>query len=339
MVGKIVVALAGVLLAIATELFFPIDGNNPGAQKQKHFWAMIFLIFSMVLGLPIELSFETQQKVDRLQEKLDKRIAAQASWGKIEQLHMAYDENFGTADPILRGWADRTFEYLMQNMGQGLMPLVKEEAPEEIGKAYEGANVSIIATNVGGTKYYFTNGNYKAYNAGAADRGIPVIRFYLYSRNPNYHLEMRSGKRAETLGEFFNEVKELHRDLHSFYSAVIDVDEAHLPKVRDVLIMDNKFAAETVLSDTDWDPIRALATENQDRIMDIRRYLHTLLSAIDSRYVERMSSTDVKQSFQKRFPIQTSGSNPSEDLFRYLMGLLDTSSTKPTLAFVGPERP
>jgi len=208
------------------------------------------------------------------------------------------------------------------------MPLVKEEAPEEIGKAYSAASVSIIATNVGGTNYYFSNGSYIDYNVRAADRGIPVVRFYLYSNNPNYHLEMRNGGSARNVNEFFGEVKDLHRDLHSFYSAVIDVDTAHLTKVRDVLIMDNKFAAETVLSETDWDPIRAVATENRDRIVDIRSYIHTLLSARKTAYTLQMPPSDIKKYFEKRFPEQTQAPNPGDRLFNYLMERLDASSTE-----------
>jgi hypothetical protein len=324
MSGKIVVAVIGVLLFIATEIYFPINDNDAVAKKQKHFWAVIFLIFSMVLGLPIELSFEAEGKLDQIQGKVDKHLQDVHELARFEQLHMSYDQNFGQAQPILKGWADRTFDYLENNWSLGLMPLVKEEAPEEIGRAYSEADQSIIATNVGGTKYYFSNGNYKSYNTRAADRGIPVVRFYLYSNNPNYHLEMRDGGRAQNVNEFFSEVKDLHRDLHSFCSIVIDVDAAHLTKVRDVLIMDNKFAAETVLSETDWDPIRALATENRDRINEIRSYVHTLLSARKTEYTLQMSPSDIKKYYEKRYPEQTRAPNPGDKLFSYLMDQLES---------------
>jgi hypothetical protein len=109
------------------------------------------------------------------------------------------------------------------------------------------------------------------------------------------------------------------RELGSFYSAVIDVDSARLKYVWDVLIMDNNFSAQTILSESDWDPIRGVATGNNDRLNEYRSYFHTLLSAVDKRYVQTMSVAEVKGTFEKHFPFLATAKDPVEALFNYLM--------------------
>jgi hypothetical protein len=323
--GKITVAAVGILLGIATELFMPIAKDDENAEKQKHFWAMMFLVFSIVLGLPIELGFETLGRMDKTNNQIGLLISRSTSTGRFQEMDAAYDKNYDKADPLLKGWANKTLDYLKTNWDQGLMPLVKEDAPDQISKAYDFATASVIATNVGGTYYYFHNNNYIAGNTNARDRGVPVIRFYLYSNNPNYHLPMRSGQRPRDKAAFFAEVKDLHITLGSFYSAVIDVDETNLAKIQDVLIMDNKFAAQTIVSDVDWDPVRAVATENESRLEEYRSYLHTVLGVVDKNYVQAMSPADVKKYYGKRYNL--SNSDPATDLFNRVIQQIEPSDT------------
>jgi hypothetical protein len=330
MSGKLIVAAVGVLLGIATELFLPVNEKDPNAIKQKHFWAMMFLIFSIVLGLPIELSLEGNGKIDDANKAIGTLLAKSTSEGRFQEMDVAYDKNYDMADPILKGWANKTLDYLTSNWNQGLMPLVKEDAPDEISKVYTYARADIVATNVGGTYYYFHNNNYITSNSNARDRGVPVVRFYLYSKNSNYNLPMRSGQRPRDKDAFFAEVRDLQNILGSFYSAVIDVDEAQLPKVWDVLLMDNMFAAQTILSDVDWDPIRAVATENEARLAEYRTYLHAVVGVIDKRYVQTMSAPDVKKYYGKRYPFLAASGDPATDLFNHLMERLESTGPSST---------
>lgn len=316
--GKLIVLGISILFFIATEIFYP-SGNDPAAAKQKHFWACIFMIFSLILGFPIEGSFETQAKVEELKKMLEKHEDMSAKLGRFQDLLALYDNNFGRAQPALRGWADETLGYLRDNWKNGVMPLPKEFAAEKIGQVYHQAKKYIIATNVGSTKFYFDVKTYADSNLYARDNGIPVVRFYIYGNKYKNYIELRNGKHPTDIDDFFREVKDLHVRLGSLYSAVIDVDRLHLEEYRDLLIMDNEFVAETKLS-PDWEAVRALATENDEQLRTARLYFHTLMGALDERYIQRMNAEDVRKSFKKTSYPMSPGKDPANALFNYLMG-------------------
>jgi hypothetical protein len=109
---------------------------------------------------------------------------------------------------------------------------------------------------------------------------------------------MRDSSEPKNIDEFFQEVKALHEKLGSVYSAVIDVDSADLPP-RDLLILDNKFVAETELSQT-WEPVRARATEEEKNIKEAREYFREIMGVVNfEKYVVQMTDDDVRKSFHK----------------------------------------
>jgi hypothetical protein len=66
-----------------------------------------------------------------------------------------------------------------------------------------------------------------------------------------------------------------------------------LQQHRDLLIMDNRFVAETVLT-PDWEPIRAEATIDDGQLRLARQYLRDVLGAVDDHYIVKMSDEEVK---------------------------------------------
>lgn len=315
--GKLIVLGISILFFIATETLFS-SGTDP-TGKQKHFWATIFMIFSLILGLPIESSFETQVRIEELKQMLKNHEDTSAKLGKFQDLLALYEDNFGQAEPALKGWADETLTYLRDNWSHGVMPLPKEFAADKIGQVYHQAQMSIIATNVGSTKFYFDVHTYADLNIYARDHGIPVVRFYIYGKKYKDMIEMRDGRHPTDINEFFAEVKDLHARLGSLYSAVIDIDRVRLEEYRDLLIMDNKFVAETKLS-PEWEPLRALATENEDQLKTARQYFHVLMGALDERFILRMKPEDVRKFFKNGSFPPSGGKDPADALFNYLMG-------------------
>src|SRR5579864_6923807 len=152
--GRAVVGGIAILLFIATEIFFPVKEDDPVAKKGKHFWAILIFIFSVVLGLPIELSVE-------IQNTLNDHSSRSFTVGRFQDLDAAYDKNFGgNVQPVLNGWANTTLSYLQDSWNRGMMPLPQEKAADEIAKVYKDARASIVATNVGSTKLYFGDQTY-----------------------------------------------------------------------------------------------------------------------------------------------------------------------------------
>ena len=207
----------------------------------------------------------------------------------------------GREDPAsirrgLDGWATRSLEYLRGEMSRGWIPIPRELASIEIGRIYPQARDNIIATNVGSTKFYFSDRLYVWSNQNACTRGVPVIRFYLWGPQQKIELIRDNKAKARTFEEFKAEVHKLHDESLSVYSVVIDTTK--LQEVRDILLLDNRFVAETLLSPT-WFPICARATQDSENIRDARLYLRELIGAIDEKGVFRMDDENIKRYFHK----------------------------------------
>jgi hypothetical protein len=155
-----------------------------------------------------------------------------------------------------------------------------------------------VATNVGGTTFYFGDATYVASNLSARDRGVPVIRFYLYSRTQKIQLRGDEEPKLHSIDEFLDEVRDLHDILGSAYSAVVDVDTHHLAEIRDVLLVDNSFMAESKLSPT-WELMGAKASEDPERLQEVRDYFRQLHGAIEGRRVAKMSDMLARKYFPK----------------------------------------
>ena len=312
--GKIVVVGISAVLAIATELWFPINEADPLAVRQKHFWAAILFIFSVVLGIPIEGTLEMQAKLAEMNATLTAHEQQMQAEAKFQELYSLYNSNFSNGQPVLKGWADELLSYLQDNWKQGLMPLPRELASTQIGKVYPYARHSVIATNVGDTSFYFADETYIKANTAARDRGVPVIRFYIYGKEYKNRIVLRDGRHPNDINDFYKEVKELHTALGSLYSAVIDVDRVKLvgASYRDLLILDNKFLAET-LETPQWEQIRAQASENDDRLKEARQYLRSIRAAVQENYTVQMNPEDVKRYFK------TNGDKSADILFNKLI--------------------
>jgi hypothetical protein len=314
--GTGVVLGVSIALFVATELLFPIDETNKTAVKQKHFWSTMLFIFSLVLGLPVETSLRVESEIKNLQHDLDRHDKDSSLHGGFEDMYLQYRVNFGEAQPPLDGWAAGLLDYLRETFTTGQIPLPLERAPEQIAKVYSHAEEGIVATNVGSTITYFNEGNYLEANISTRDRGVPIIRFYLYDDDHKTRIKMRNGKTPQNIQEFFDEVKDLHWRTGSFYSTVIDVQ--YLPDHKDFLIMDNKFVAETLIS-PDWNPIRAQASQNQRRLAEARSYFHELRGKINPEFTLKMRPEEVKARFSKNRLLPPASTQTADSLFQYLM--------------------
>jgi len=285
------------LLFVATEFFFPIRSDDPLATNQKHFWAIMLTIISLVLGFSIKGSLETLRKIESVSAVFGE-LGNKEIEDEFRKIYVEYHKHFVGGDPVLDGWATRSLAYLRSEMSRGWIPIPRELASVEIGRIYPQARDSIIATNVGSTKFYFTDRIYVLSNTDARDRGVPVIRFYLWGGQQKIELTSDDESKARTIDDFRKEVSRMHEQSGEVYSAVVDT--AKLQEVRDILLLDNRFVAETLLSPT-WFPIRARATQDGENIRDARLYLRALVGAVDNedKGVFRMEDKSVKRYFHK----------------------------------------
>jgi hypothetical protein len=317
--GQMIVFAISAVLFIATEFLFERGKDTAAkAATQKHFWAAILFVFGAVFGLLIEGSLASQTELRSVKEEIANHERHMTELGQFHELHDLFDSGFANSQPALKGWANDSLAYLRRSWQQGWMPLPKEETPARIAQIYDEALRTIVATNVGSTDFYFTEGNYVSANKRARDRSIAVVRFYLYSDNNKDWIVMHDGKHPASIDDFYNEVKYLHSQMHSLYSVLIDVNKVKLADYWDLLIMDNKFVAKTELSPK-WQAVRGLATENEDRLNEVRHYLDLIQGPMEEKYIQRMEPEEVKMYFKSPPWPPFVGGDPADSVFHYVM--------------------
>src|SRR5262249_10848902 len=121
----------------------------------------------------------------------------------------------------------------------------------------------------------FSERSYSLNNQRASSRGVPIVRFYLYSANPDRTVRISSSKGRPSFTEFCTEVQDLNSRLQSLYSIGVNVDKLNVEVNRDLFLMDDRFLAETLETDA-WLPIRAEATQNKIQLAAARGYLSDL---------------------------------------------------------------
>src|SRR4029077_15646891 len=148
--GEIVVLILSVVLSVATEKWFPATD-----AAQKHFWAAMFFIFSVVLGLSVKSGFEMNNKIRLLSEQLRDHEQHFLSEVGIHEVAHLYEQLIGGASDTMRKWGIDSENALKDDLKAGYIPISRELAPTTIADVYQDAKKSIIASNVGSVDYYF----------------------------------------------------------------------------------------------------------------------------------------------------------------------------------------
>jgi hypothetical protein len=258
---------------------------------------MLF-IFSLILGFNINVAYDMLRKLENVSSVFEELTDVEMR-DRFREIFALYHKHFEQKERPLKDWANQSIASIYKDMRQGFISLPRELAASEIGKVYPLAQTNIVATNVGDTEFYFNSDSpYPTSNKNARDRGIPIIRFYLFSKDQKIELHSPAlrGQKA-TIDSFYQDIKLLHDSLGSLYSVVIDADK--LKEVRDFLLMDNRFLAETVMTHT-GERSRAKATESQERLAEARDYFRDLRGiASTSKYIWAMSNDQVKKYYHK----------------------------------------
>ncbi|MGA8215690.1 MAG: hypothetical protein WB799_18995 [Candidatus Sulfotelmatobacter sp.] len=300
--GEIVVLVLSAILSVATEKWFP--GTD---AAQKHFWAAILFIFSVVLGLSVKGNFETNGRLRALASQLNSHDEQAKTEFRIHEVAHLYEQLIGGASDTLKRWGVESQKALEDDLGAGYIPISREYAPTTIADIYQDAKKDIIASNVGSIDYYFDVPAYVAQNKAARDNHVPIVRFFIYSNAPHRGVKLTrkcasEGLKSDSIEDFTKCVSEISSQLGSLCSVVVDFD-AHFSRIseaRDFLIMDNRFVAETELCSENWAPKRARATETTAEVEKARKYFHGLWGITGDQCTGGgMSDDDVRRYFPR----------------------------------------
>lgn len=306
------IIMISIALFIATEYFFPIREDDQTARNQKHFWSIMLFILSTLIGYEIKSAFETKAEIKVELENVQKGLQTgfkqvSSIFGnltnrniqeKFQEIFSVYHQNFDHSKSPLKDWAIESLDSMYSDMSTGFISLPRELAAGQIGKIYPVATETIIATNVGDTEFYFSNPSYILSNQAALNRQITIIRFYLFSHDEHKMGNFRAAAGKSPIQQFADQVKKLHGDLRTMYSVVIDADTLQ-GDPRDILIMDNRFLAETKLHNKDWERLRALASEHPERLKEAGGYFRTLRGEAARSQSFMMTNEEMRNSFPK----------------------------------------
>jgi len=303
------------LVFCATEFFFP-----PKPETQKHFWAIVFTAASLVIGYTIKESFDTLRKIENVGAVFSE-LANKKVQQSFQEIFVEYHRHFDRSDPVLQRWALSSLTYLQTSMSRGWIPIPREMASIEIGRIYPEAHESIVATNVGDPNSYLGDSLYLSANEDASARGVAIVRFYLVS--------FRDFPNPKDLAALRDKIRTLHAQSGALYSAMMDIDKLKdVPQIRDVLIMDNRFVAETEIFQPTWQPLRAKATQDPDNLADVRLYLRALMRTVPSNdeNVFEMKPELVQNRFSNRQSVRyrhgaASARAVYEEVMREILGL------------------
>jgi hypothetical protein len=298
--GEIIVLALSIILSVATEKWFPSTD-----AAQKHFWAAMLFIFSVVLGLSVKGNFEMDSKVRQLTQQLDKHAQQTESEASIHEVAHLYEQLIGGSSKTLKKWGVESQKVLETDLRTGYIPISREYAPTTIAEVYHDATQSIIASNVGSIDYYFDVPAYVEQNKLARDSHVPIVRFFIYSNASHRGVKLTrkctdEGLKPDNIVDFSKCVNELSPQLGSLCSVIVDFDThfSRITEARDLLIMDNRFVAETELYSENWAPRRARATETPAEVEKDRKYFHDIWGITgDECTGGRMEDDDVRHYF------------------------------------------
>lgn len=285
--------LVAVALFVATTKYYPVKDSGQAAKKEKFFWAIVFFVLSSVVGILISNTFSLRTSVNTITAALaDRADLLEAARGYSALLD-------GDSHEIIEEFATDSLQRVTRTLQDGYLPVHMDIIFPKIGELTSRAKDFVVAVNVGSTEFFFDNANYLQVNHELWQRGVPVIRFFLFSSKQR--ILGRGGKTIQNIDDFVEEVREIHANFRALYSVVIDVDKAaNLKEVRDILFIDRKFGLMARFSSAQWGPYDwAQATDNKSNIDELESYIKTLVGYARTPYVVAMEDDNVRRQFSR----------------------------------------
>ena len=321
------VIIVSIMIFVASEFFLP------GARRQRHFYSILLTAFSLVIGFVLKTSFETQRKITAV-EKVFTSVADSPMKQHFSDIFTSYHKHFRQPiySPLLEPWINSAIKSLSIEMNQISISLPPSAAKTKLFDLYTLADDHILAMHVGSLDEYFNDQRYIDANLKASNRGIPVVRFYLFEgmyertadkerRNILGHDYIR--RDGVTLSEYNKKVKEVHTEMKTLLSVVVirSPDKLDASTRRDFLMVDGHFLAERM---SDAGIMRA--TGESGALSKARMLLQELMAKdakdAKSEYIHRLANNEVCDRFGRYSRIDCSGNRQSslaEALARHLL--------------------
>lgn len=273
---------------------------------------------SVVISIVLTSHFDILEKINRV-EKTFGAVTDTEAQSLFEDIFTSYHANFDqkVQPSMLKTWAHEALTVLHEDMKDSAISLPHKSGEPLLLNIYSRANDHIVSTHVGSLSKYNTTVKYSSAEKVAIEKGVPVIRFYLFdgiyqkreplakggepvmdeTTNPALReyiqFEQNGQSRKEvTLEQYIKQVKTLHDRTPTVMSIVIP-PRFNGHQKRNLVMADGKIVAETTKDGT---MIRI--TGNSRKLNEARNYLRELLGLIvKSNEHFYMNDTDIDAKF------------------------------------------
>lgn len=203
-------------------------------------------------------------------------------------------------------------------MKDGYVSMSLKSARNEMAETYETARTWVVVTNVGTLDFFLCEDTaYQELNLSTFERGVPVIRFFLYGPAPrqadsNFSFDqfkqqaMESMKRMKTAcGVFIN-------------AGDVSTGVAGLDGPQDFLLIDNWFAAHAEMDSATWEIQRVRATTRKENIQQYCQYLD-VLQIMQAKQVIGLDEIDDDDFNGKAILAKKMGNRTGKQIFKEVM--------------------
>lgn len=344
MSSNVLIIIVTILTFIASEFFLPlVYGDTPVGKRQRHFYSILLSVASLVMTLTLTTALDTQKQLASTASETQRQLAAvekvftTISDSPVKQHFQAIFTNYHNhfkpkvSSAILESWVHKAIESLSTDMKEVSISLPSSVAKPQLLNLYSSANDYIIATHVGFLEEYFASDTYWNAERNAVQRGIPVIRFYLFDGVPATAVVDEGsnvivqtfvrGSDKLTLSEYNKRVATLHKDMNTVMSVVISPDQLNGIRKRAIVLADGEFVVETEIG-TDITRATGRETDLRAARQFLRELLGKTVSSMD--YVHYLPDSEIRRLFVRYKQIDRRSDEPlAKSLARHLLRARD----------------
>ncbi|MDE0386061.1 MAG: hypothetical protein OXI22_19435 [Defluviicoccus sp.] len=269
-------------------------------KLESHALSALMSIISMLISIIVTSHFNIEKKIIQIEKTFGAITNSQAQ-SLFHKIFESYYANFDRAEqgPMLKTWAHEALSYLGEDMKESAISLPHKWAETLLLNIYSNANQYVVSTHVGSLEKYEKNAKYQLAEKSAMEKGIPVIRFYLFDgillmKEPlannglpvmdehgrpvsEEYIQMEQdgpSRKEVTFDRYIEQVRTLHNKMPTVMSIVMSTSQLKGYEKRNLVMADGKVVAETA---NDGTMIRI--TGNNRKLREAQYYLRELLGS------------------------------------------------------------
>jgi len=283
----------------ATQKFFPIKDKlvkqEDFTKRVKSFWSILIFLLSIIMTTSISLIYETYHTFGILAENVEDKyqqicdnvdnVSKKSEFQELFNLYVAI------SNPKVKEYAMKEIKNMQENFRQKKVGMSTYSSPNYVANLYDIAEKHMIATNVGDVSFFLHHDKYRKKNQLMYDKGIPVIRFFIYIGND------------ENFEDFKEQVERVHRELNTICSIIVSPNDVkNSEKMRDFIIIDGEILSETKMLHSGVHTDEASITCNDYEIREAYKYcgiLYNSVNKVEYNTIYFMDDKEVRKQYSK----------------------------------------